>query len=59
MTNGQYVDYNPYFAILKASKVVSSPSLSLREYYSRYGTTEEKDGWKMTNPTGNQVVYVK
>ena len=34
-------------------------TLSFNEYYIQYGTTEESDGWKMTNPTGNQIMYVK
>ena len=57
-TKGQFVDYNPYFAIQKNS---SRPirQLSMNEYYARFGTTEEQDGWKMTNPTGNKVIYIK
>ena len=35
------------------------PTLSFNEYYKLYGTTAERDGWKMTNPTGNQIMYVK
>ena len=31
-------------------------TLSFSEYYKLYGTTAERDGWKMTNPTGNQVI---
>ena len=34
-------------------------TLSYNDYYDKFGTTEEKDGWKMTNPTGNKVIYVK
>ena len=34
-------------------------TLSFKDYYARYGTTEERDGWKMANPTGQQVIYVK
>ena len=33
--------------------------LSYAAYYARYHTTEERDGWKMANPTGQQVIYVK
>ena len=29
------------------------------EYYKLYGTTAERDGWKMTNPTGNQMIWVR
>ena len=31
-------------------------TLSFNEYYKLYGTTAERDGWKMTNHTGNQVI---
>ncbi|MBR6167913.1 MAG: hypothetical protein IKQ50_05745 [Paludibacteraceae bacterium] len=34
-------------------------TLSYAEYYKRFGTTKERDGWKMENPTGNKVIYVK
>ena len=34
-------------------------TLSFNEYYKLYGTTAERDGWKMTNPTGNQIMYVR
>ena len=33
--------------------------MSYDAYYGKYGTTEERDGWKMENPTGRQVIYVK
>ena len=33
--------------------------LSYAAYYARYHTTEERDGWKMENPTGQQVIYVR
>ena len=33
--------------------------LSFNDYYAKYGTTEERDGWKMANPTGQKVIYVK
>ena len=58
MTKGQFVDYNPYFAIEKNARP-QFKQLSMNDYYARYGTTEPRDGWKMTNPTGNQVIYVK
>ena len=34
-------------------------TLSFNEYYKLYGTTAERDGWKMTNHTGNQVIWVR
>ena len=60
-TNGQFVDYNPYFAIQKNS-LMPTPrqhTLSLADYYAKYGTTAETDGWHMQNPTGNKVIFVK
>ena len=55
----EFVDYNPLFAIKKNSAPAKPQVLSYADYYARYGTTEEKDGWEMKNPTGNKVIYVK
>ena len=55
----EFVDYNPLFAIKKNSAAPQPQTLSYADYYARYGTTEEKDGWKMANQTGNKVIYVK
>lgn len=60
MKKGEYVDYNPYFAIMNnRSQQSRLQMLSFSEYYAKYGTTEEQDGWKQANPTGERVVYVK
>ena len=60
-TEKKFVDYNPLLALrhnaIEPSK--RQEILSFNEYYSRYGTTEERDGWHMANPTGNKVIYVK
>jgi hypothetical protein len=49
---------NPYYFI--ADFRVRSPQvMSYADYYAKYGTTLEQDGWKMANPTGNQVIYVR
>ena len=60
-TNGQFVDYNPYFAIQKNSLPLVSrrEELTFSDYYARFGTTEEQGGWHMENPTGNKVIFVK
>ena len=58
LAKGKFVDYNPLFAIKNHCRQ-RSQTLSFNDYYNRYGTTEERDGWKMTNPTGNCVIYVK
>ena len=58
--HGAYRGRNPYFFIQDFR--VRQPKqqvLSYDAYYTKYGTTLERDGWKMTNPTGNQVIYVK
>ena len=58
--HGAYPNRNPYFFILDwQAKKVKQEILSFNEYYMRYGTTEERDGWKMANPTGQKVIYVK
>ena len=58
LAKGKFVDYNPLFAIKNHCRQ-RSQTLSFNDYYTRYGTTEERDGWKMENPTGQQVIYVK
>ena len=56
--NGAPANRNPYFYV---QDFVRPPTLKMTysEYYRKYGTTEERDGWKMANPTGQQVIYVK
>ncbi len=49
---------NPYFFV-QDFREPRQQTLSYADYYARYGTTEERDGWKMENPTGQKVVYVK
>ena len=56
-THGAYKGRNPYFFILDFKP--QQMQMSYAAYYAKYGTTEERDGWKMENPTGNQVIYVK
>lgn len=58
--HGRYPQRNPYFFILdfqlnKKRRQV----LTMSEYYTKYGTTVEQDGWRQENPTGQQVLYVK
>lgn len=55
----EFVDYNPLFAIKKNSAAPKPQTMSYQQYYATFGTTEEKDGWHMANPTGNRVIYVK
>ena len=57
-THGRYPGRNPYFFILDF-QVKRQQTMSYQLYYAKYGTTEERDGWHMANPTGNRVIYVK
>lgn len=60
---GRWINPNPYFAIedtaIAEQRKHSPQTLSYSDYYKRYGTTEEQGGWKMENPTGQRVVYVR
>ena len=60
---GEPIHPNPYFAMedtaLKSKKQALRLTLSYADYYARYGTTIPQDGWKMINPTGQRVIYVK
>ena len=58
LSKGKFVDYNPLFA-MKNNSQPQQQILSYADYYARYGTTEERDGWHMANPTGNKVIYIK
>ena len=62
LRRGEFVNKNPYFAIEDNAIEAHQPrrlEMSYANYYAKYGTTEERDGWKMANPTGNKVIYVK
>ena len=50
-SKNQFVDYNPYYAIQKnGNPTRRTYQMSFNDYYTRYGTTEERDGWKMIKP---------
>ena len=59
LEQNKFVHYDPVQAIRDNIRKLAPKQLSYQEYYARFGTTEEQDGWKMTNPTGNKVIYVK
>ena len=61
LEHGEFVHENPYFAIEDNARYLcrSQQTLTFKEYYARFGTTAEQDGWRMTNPTGQQVIYIK
>ena len=62
---GGTIHPNPYFAIEDTALALQrqSPSrqtLSFKEYYERYGTTEPQDGWERVYLAAQQrTVYVK
>ena len=56
----KFVQYDPIRAIKENMPKAPKPHiLSYADYYAKYGTTEECEGWKRANPTGNKVIYVK
>ena len=60
-TEKKFVDYNPLLA-LRNNAYERPPRrqiLSFSDYYNRYGTTEDTDGWHKENPTGEKVIFVK
>ena len=57
-TNRPPAKKNPFFFI-QDFRIRQPQIMSFDDYYAKYGTTEERDGWHMENPTGNQVIYVK
>lgn len=59
LKQNKFVHYDPLRAIQENAKAVRTQTLSYKEYYARYGTTESRDGWQMANPTRQQVIYVK
>ena len=59
MEHHKFVHYDPLRALKENAMALQKQQLSYRAYYAKYGTTEERDGWKMVNPTGRQVIYVR
>ena len=60
LQNGQFVNYNPVKAIRENAPKKKKQLLSFGEYYKRYQTTEEQDGWKMVFlPEKRTTIYVK
>ena len=57
-TNRPPDNKNPYFFV-QDFRMKRRETLTFTDYYRTFGTTEEHGGWKMVNPTGQQVVYVK
>ena len=61
--NNLFVDYNPLYAIQKNGnppRPHRQQQLSYAQYYDRYGTTEERDGWQRVHLENEQkTIYVK
>ena len=55
----KFVQYDPIRAMKENVHQQHQQQLSYADYYARYGTTIPQDGWKMINPTGQRVIYVK
>ena len=50
---------NPYFFVIDFPEP-KQQILSYTDYYNRYGTTEEKDGWVRTFlPEQQKTIYIK
>ena len=51
---------NPYFYVFDFHRrVPRRKEMSFNDYYIKYGTTEDCDGWHKENPSGERVIYVK
>jgi len=55
----EFVDFNPLFALKRTYRAPQEQMMSYGEYYAKYGTTEETDGWRMVRPQkkGDPPVY--
>ena len=61
LMNGRFVHYNPVKAFQEnAPKAPRTIIISADEYYRRYGTQENRDGWVRTFlPDQHKTIYVK
>ena len=58
LQKGGFVHYNPVLALRDNAPKKRLPlTLTYRDYYARYGTTEEQDGWRMVKPKEGNVYY--
>ncbi len=56
----EFVDYNPLFALKRTYRAPQPQALSFNEYYAKFGTTEEQNGWQRKFIAEEQrTVYVK
>ena len=55
-----FVDYNPLFAIERFSEEPQKQTLSFSDYYAKFGTTEEQNGWRRVFlPNEQRTIYIK
>lgn len=55
-----FVDYNPLFAIVRFSQETKPQTLSFNDYYAKFGTTEEQNGWRRVFiPKKQKTIYIK
>ena len=55
-----FVDYNPLFAIKRFSVEPQKQTLSFNDYYAKFGTTEEQNGWRCVFlPDQQKTIYIK
>ena len=64
LEQGQWVSPNPYFAIedvvVKAQRISRPQTITADEYYRRYRTQANQDGWERTFlPQEQKTIYVK
>ena len=56
----EFVDFNPLFAFKRTYRAPQEQMMSFGEYYAKYGTTEETDGWKRVFlPEKQTTIFVK
>ena len=60
---GKFVNYHPVKAVrdnIPTPPMKKLQTLSFNDYYARYGTTEETDGWeRQFLPEQQKTIYVK
>ena len=61
LRTGKFVSYNPVRAVQENAPKAKPPQVfSFADYYKRYGTTEECDGWtRKYLPEKQTTIYVK
>jgi len=58
---GKFVNYNPVYAVRENAPKRQPPQvLSYTDYYAKFGTTEEQNGWEREFlPEQQKTIYVK